>query len=838
VINLFAIGFVLGAWLLQQQPELPSIYVYSAILPMAFLAFRAAKFQRDLTKNPTQNISNQYSLIFNSKNIQHFRRLSLFICAVLLGFYWAASFASLRLNDELPKEWQQKNIELIGVIATLPEAIERGERFQFDVEKVLTQDATNSLKVPAHISLNFYRDSKFTPQFTNSENIPQDINSENNYFHAGERWQFSVKLKRPHTTYNPHGFDFEAWALSENMRATGSINQKGDHKKLSNFVFRPNYIVEYYREKVGNRISNTLINQPYAGVIRALVIGDDSQISTADWTVYLRTGTNHLMSISGLHITMLAGLAFVITAFVWRRIPNLVLLFPTRKAATIAGLIVAILYACLAGLSVPTQRTLFMLMTFALALLLGRNIAISRALSIALMVVVLIDPWAVIAPGFWLSFSAVAIIAYVSVGRLKAQHWFVEAVRTQWAITLGLLPLLIVMFGQASVISPLANALAIPVISLVVVPLSIVGALLPVDFVLHLAHWVLDICMHGLNWLANLPMAVWQQPAPPVWAMLTAVFGTLWLLLPHGFPQRWLGLVLFLPLFFVKPPALKIGEMQVSVLDVGQGLSVVIKTASHSFLYDAGSRYSSQSDAGSRIVMPYLRSMGVTKLDGFVVSHDDSDHSGGATSVLAQMPVDWLATSFDLPDAFKTSMKTHARTGKTFKCFAGQHWQWDAVDFQVLYPSQESYQNLQLTDNNKSCVIKISSAFGSILLVGDIEKAAEAELLQTNQGLPNQNLLASDVLVVPHHGSKTSSTLDFIQAVGAKEAIFTVGYLNRFKHPKEEIEKRYINAGTALYRSDYNGAVLLDFKANKALSISAWRQAQPRYWHDRYEGVD
>ncbi|MES2579903.1 MAG: DNA internalization-related competence protein ComEC/Rec2 [Pseudomonadota bacterium] len=819
-MNLFAIGFVLGAWLLQQQSALPSVYVYLAILPMAFLTFRAAT---------TQFLPIQRTSVFSPQLTQLLQKLSLFVCAGLLGFYWAAGSASLRLSDELPKEWQQKSIELVGVIATLPEVTERGERFQFDVEKVLTQDATKSLKVPARISLNFYRDNQRNNKAVNSTNNPPSNTDLNNYFHAGERWQFTVKLKRPHTTYNPHGFDFEAWALSENMRATGSIDKKNNYKKLRNFVFKPSYIVEHFREKIGNRISSTLINQHYAGVIRALVVGDDSQISPADWNVYLRTGTNHLMSISGLHITMLAGLAFAITAFIWRRVPKLVVYFPTQKAAAIAGLIIAVLYACLAGLSVPTQRTLFMLMTFALALLLGRNLAISRALSIALVVVVLIDPWAVIAPGFWLSFSAVAFIAYVSVGRLKTQHWLVEAVRTQWAITLGLLPLLIAMFGQASIISPLANALAIPVISLAVVPLSIVGSLLPIDFVLQAAHWVLDVCMQGLHWLANLPMAVWQQSAPPVWAMLVAVLGALWLLLPRGFPQRWLGLVLFLPLFFVKPVPLNNGEMQVSVLDVGQGLSVVVKTKNHIFLYDAGSRYSAQSDAGSRVVVPYLRSMGVTKLDGFVVSHNDADHSGDAVSVLTQMPVDWLATSFEVP----TDFKADSQAKKHFKCFAGQRWRWDGVDFQVLHPSWESYQHLEITDNNRSCVIRISSTFGSLLLAGDIEKQAEAELLEM---YPNQ--LASDVLVVPHHGSKTSSTFDFIQAVSAKHAIFTVGYLNRFKHPKDMIEKRHIDAGATVYRSDYNGAVLLDFTTDKSLTVDTWRQSQPRYWHDRYENVD
>lgn len=814
-MNLFAVGFVLGAWLLQQQATLPSSYVYLAILPMAFLTFRAA--------------TTQLSPVVNSKTTQFFQKLSLFICAILLGFYWAAGFASLRLSDELPKEWQQKSIELVGVIATLPVMTEYGERFQFDVEKVLTKDSNNSLKVPKHISLNFYRHPSHANKKANSENNPVKHMGENHSFHAGERWQFTVKLKRPHTTYNPHGFDFEGWTLSENVRATGSINQKSQYKKLKNFVLEPSYIVEHFREKVGNHISNTLVNQPYAGVIRALVVGDSSQISQADWNVYLRTGTNHLMSISGLHITMLAGLAFAITAFIWRRIPQLAMHLPTRKAATIAGLIIAILYACLAGLSVPTQRTLFMLMTFALALLLGRNLAISRALSIALMVVVLIDPWAVIAPGFWLSFSAVALIAYVSVGRLKSQHWLMEAVNTQWAITLGLLPLLLAMFGQASIISPLANALAIPVISLIVVPLSIVGSLLPIDFVLQLAHWVLDICMQGLQWLANLPMAVWQQSAPSVWTVIIAAFGALWLLLPRGFPQRWLGLILFLPLFFVKPTALVNGEMQVSILDVGQGLSVVVKTATHTFLYDAGSRYSAQSDAGSRVVVPYLRSIGVSQLDGFVVSHNDTDHSGGAASVLTQMRVGWLATSFELPN----NLKVNSQAKKDFKCFAGQQWRWDGVDFQVLYPSLESYQFLNITDNNRSCVIRVSSAFGSLLLTGDIEKQAEAELLKI---YPNQ--LVSDVLVAPHHGSKTSSTSDFIEAVDAKHVIFTVGYLNRFKHPKNEIEKRYIDTGAVVYRSDYNGAVLLDFMANKRLRVEPWRQAQPRYWHDSYERVD
>jgi competence protein ComEC len=608
------------------------------------------------------------------------------------------------------------------------------------------------------------------------------------------------------------------------MHATGTIHSKSGYKKLNNFVFKPSYIIEHYREKIGNRISQTLISKTFSGVIRALVVGDDSQISATNWNIYLRTGVNHLMSISGLHITMLAGLAFAIATFAWRRFPSLVMRIPTRKAATIVGLVAALFYALLAGMSVPTQRTLYMLVTFALALLYGRNLAISRALAIAVMVVVLIDPWAVIAPGFWLSFGAVAIIAYVSVGRLAVAHWLKEALNTQWAITLGLLPMLIFMFGQTSIVSPLANAFAIPVISLIVVPLAIAGSLLNIDLLLNLSHLVLQFCMQALTWLAAMP--TWQQAAPSSWALLLAIFGMLWLLLPRGFPQRWLGLLLLLPLFFVQTPKMADGAMQVAVLDVGQGLSVVIKTANHTLLYDAGPQFSTQSDAGSRIVVPYLRGEGIKKLDGFIVSHNDIDHSGGMSSVLAQMPVTWLASTYSLPAEFQLA-KVQPRM-RQLKCFAGQHWRWDSVQFEVLHPSIESNKNPEITDNNRSCVVKINSQFGSILLTGDIEKGAELAILRTNA-----DVLASDVIVVPHHGSKTSSTVDFVQAVGAKHSIFTVGYLNRFKHPKPIIEKRFEESGAYTYRSDNAGAILINFHASQNIQAEQWRHTHRKYWQDK-----
>lgn len=777
---LFAVGFVLGAWCLQQQVALPGLEAAWILVPSLVVFVKIWR--------------SQYTWL---------KRTSVFLLAVMLGFGWAALLAKIRLSDELPAEWQQKSIVVQGVVAALPERNERGERFRFDVERVLTPQA----RVPEHISLSWYEtaDESVWPQAR---------------FHAGERWQFTVRLKRPHGTYNPHGFDFEAWALAENVRATGSIKAKSGYKRRQGFVWRPAYVIEAARERLGGRIDKALAGKPYAGVIRALVIGDDQAIAAQDWQVYTRTGTNHLMSISGLHITMLAGLAFAVTAFFWRRFPRLVMRMPTRKAATTAGLLIALLYAMLAGWSVPTQRTVYMLATFALALLYGRGVSIARALALAVLVVTVLDPWAVIAPGFWLSFSAVALLAYVSKGTLKAASWWREAVRGQWAISIGLLPLLVALFGQASLVSPIANAFAIPVISLFVVPMSILGAILPFDAVLQVAHGILAICMQALAWLSALPVATWQQAAAPGWAMLLAACGVIWLLLPHGFPQRWPGLLLLLPMLLVKPPQPRQGEMFVTVLDVGQGLSVLLQTAHHALLYDAGPRFNAQSDAGARVVIPYLRGRGVARLDGLVLSHNDMDHIGGAEAVLAQVPVDWLLDSF--------GFATVAAHPKQMRCVAGQQWRWDGVRFEVLAPASQSDQDTELSDNNRSCVVKVSSAYGSVLLPGDIEKEAEQALLEANQ-----DGLSSDVLIVPHHGSKTSSMPDFIAAVQPKRAVMTMGYLNRFRHPRTEIVVRYQEHGASIHRSDYYGALEFCFCQRGDLRPLAWREARIHYWQDK-----
>jgi len=523
---------------------------------------------------------------------------------------------------------------------------------------------------------------------------------------------------------------------------------------------------------------------------------------------------------------MLAGLAFGLVSFFWRRSPALMMHLPTRKAATIAGVIVALIYSLVAGFSVPSQRTFYMLLVFAVALWTGRQVVISQVLAIALLTVVLLDPWAVSAPGFWLSFGAVAMLAYAFGGRIGQIHWFKTALKTQYAVTIGMLPLLLVMFGQASIISPIANAFAIPLISFVVTPLALLGSFVPVDAPLHLSYKVLEVGMSVLNWLNKLPFATWQQHEPVAWTFIPAMLGVVWLLLPRGFPMRWLGLLGFLPMLWIVPMRPAMGDMKVTVLDVGQGLSVVVQTANNNLVYDAGPKYNEQSDAGSRIVVPYLLGEGIKKVDGFVVSHNDIDHSGGMASVLALIPVTWLASS--LPEDADIPI-----TQKKIQCFAGQSWAWDGVHFETLHPSAASYEDDAIKDNDRSCVLKVTSQAGSILLTGDIEKSDELELINLDA-----KKLKSDVLVVPHHGSKTSSTSDFIAAVVPSVSIFTNGYLNRFGHPKPEVFERYQTTKSLLYRSDYNGAIQMDFVNHHPIKILNWRNQDKRYWHDSFKSLD
>jgi competence protein ComEC len=777
-------AFVLGAWWLQQQSLLPGWTGAVALVPLAMVAWMLGR-RRD-RKAATASA----------------RLLAILGCG-LGGFFWAAAMADWKLGDSLDESWEGRDVELRGVIAEMTQPFERGVRFRFDAEQVYSLGA----KVPSHISLAWYQ-----PQ--DGQAMPE--------LRAGQRWRLVVRLRRPHGTANPDGFDFEAWMLERNIRATGYVVAKPPPDLLSPAVMRPGYLLENLRESIRSKLLRALGDRPYAGVIVALVIGDQQAIPPSQWQVFTRSGVNHLMSISGLHITMVASLVFALVLRLWRRSGALATRLPALRAATVAGFITAAGYAALAGFAVPAQRTVYMLAVVAIALWLGWAVRPLAVLAVAAAVAVAIDPMAVISPGFWLSFGAVGVIMLAGGGRVGRLHWALAWMRVQWAVTLALIPLSLGMFQQISLISPLANALAIPLVSLVVVPLSLLAAILPIDSVAIIAHWVMSLCMAYLQWLNALPEVVWQQHAPPAWAIPLAALGALWLLLPRGIPTRWVGAFLFLPLFLAVPVKPLQGELWITVLDVGQGLAVIARTSGHALLYDTGPAYSGDIDAGDRIVVPYLRAAGIRRLQGMVVSHDDLDHSGGALSVLRAMPVDWLSSS--LPAAHPISVAAGAGNRQ---CFAGQNWEWDGVRFETLHPEGDSYNDAKLKDNDRSCVIRIVSPHGSVLLPADVERAGELALLRHRRGE-----LSADVLVVPHHGSRTSSTPDFVGAVSPRIAIFAMGYRNRFGHPHPAVVAEYRRHGVSMVRTDAAGAVSVRMTA-AGIDMQNWRDREQRYWRGR-----
>jgi competence protein ComEC len=773
-MRLIILAFAAGIIVLQMQLELPPAGLWA--LAGGLLALPAVRWRRAWTG-----------------------RLLGVLAFFALGFAWAAWRADIRLADALGAEWEGRDIEVIGVVATLPQDFSQGTRFEFAVEKPLTATAI----VPQRIMLSWYQGQRDGEEFVRQPVRP------------GERWQMTVRLKRPHGNANPGGFDYEAWLLERNIRATGYVRQNPP-QRLGEMVWQPEYVVERLRHGVRASFADMLPAEryPWAGILVALVIGDQRAIQGDLWTTFNRTGTTHLMSISGLHVTMVAALFALLAGRVWRRVPALALRLPAQRAALLAGCLAAFLYVLLAGFAVPAQRTLYMLLVAALAMGAGRVIAPSRTLCLALLVVLLLDPWAVLAAGFWLSFAAVGALLYVGAAVVGEAGGWRERIRAwgvvQWAATLASLPILLLVFQQFSLVSPLANALAIPVISFVVTPLALLAAVIPWWPIAALAHAVLGWLMVFLEWCAGWP--VWQAPAPPLWAAIVAGLGVAICLLPRGMPGRLLGVVLLLPAIFwpVSRPAE--GEAWVTVLDVGQGLAVIVRTRDHTLIYDPGPLYSAESDAGQRVVVPYLRSLGIDTVDVLMVTHRDSDHAGGTASVKSALAVGAVVSS--LGDAGSEP------------CRNGQDWFWNGVRLAVLHPETQDYAETRKS-NNLSCVLRIDAGGRRMLLTSDIEARDELALLRRDPAA-----LRADVLLVPHHGSRTSSTPEFIAAVGAPDVMIPVGYRNRFGHPKADVVARYGATGSRLWRTDRDGALRVTLDGQGVI-VKSWRNERRRYWQGR-----
>ena len=713
------------------------------------------------------------------------RRLGL----LALGIAWAAVSAAWALECRLPKPLDGQILVLEGVVVGLPELEAARQRFLIRPTRIIGYPAKRPL--PRRIRLSWYG------------RAPR--------VHPGERWRWQVKLRRPRGLMNPGSFDYEQWLFQHRIDATGYVRDTAQARRLGS-----QWSVDALRDRVSRRITAALEAQSAAaGVLTALVTGDTRGIDRPTWRNFNAAGITHLVAISGSHIVLVAGLVYWLAGALWRRLPYAPLWLPTPLAQAAAGTLAAAGYATLAGFSVPTQRALITLMVLASARLARRRIGPLQAWWGAMAAVLAFDPFAPFSPGFWLSFTAVAVILLV-VRRRPGWGRARELVSLQFAIAVGLLPIMSVWFQRSSLIAPFINLAAIPLTDMLLVPGALLGsALLFIQpglgaLLLQALAWMTQSLLVGLEHLVHAVQPLVVLPSPVLWTVALAVMGAGLLLLPGGFPGRMLALPLFVPLLVGIRTAPNPGEAWVTMLDVGQGSSVVVRTARHVLVYDTGPAWGSNASAATVSLVPFLYSRGITEVDRVVVSHADDDHSGGLAALLAALPVDDVV----IGEPFAAAPPGARR------CHRGQAWWWDGVYFRVLSPRAYDRHG-----NDASCVIRIASEGAALLLPGDIERGAEQELLEQSRDL------SADVLMVPHHGSRSSSTVEFIRRVHPSLALLSVGRHNAYGLPAAQIIHRYRTLGVRVLRTDRDGAIQLVLGADSYRVRARLRRDRQRYYH-------
>ncbi len=731
-------------------------------------------------------------------------KLAWALAAALLAFGVCSSRAALFAAGALAPPLEGRELQVEGIVDAMPQQGPAGTRLRFEAAQAFWRG--EPVDVPAQLSLGWWtgEGGVAAPPF-----VP------------GERWRLTVRLKAPHGLLNPHGFDTELWLWEQGLQASGSIAAA---TRLEAAGWRRP--VERARQAVRDAIVARVDEARSAGVVAALVTGDQSAIGRADWELFRETGVAHLMSISGLHVTLFAWIAAAVAARAWRRSARLCLACPAQHAALVAGVLLAAAYAVFSGWGVPSQRTVLMLATVALLRLAGRRWPWPQVWLLAAAVVLAADPWALLQPGFWLSFVAVGVLFATDAGmagaRLEAApdragvhralHSLAALLREQVVITAALAPLTLLLFQQVSLVGLLANLMAIPWVTLVVTPLAMLGVAVP-------ALWNASaLAVQALGWLlehlAAWPLATLSRPAVAPGLGAAAVVGGVLLVMRLPWRLRLLGLPLVLPALLWQPPRPGEGRFDVMAADVGQGNAVLVRTRHHALHYDSGPRWSADNDAGGRVLVPLLRALG-ERPDLLVLSHRDSDHTGGAASVLAAQPGLPVLASLEPGHPLRALAPTR-------DCEAGQAWTWDGVRFEVLHPPPG--QGEAVKPNARSCVLRVVAADGAAaLLTGDIERAQESALVEA--GVP----LAADFLLAPHHGSGTSSSAGFIDAVAPAVAVVQAGYRNRFGHPAAAVLERYAAAGVPVVGTPGCGA--LRWRSQAPGQWLCTRDERRRYWH-------
>jgi competence protein ComEC len=759
-----------------------------------------------------------------------------------------------RIAERLSSSLDREVFLLEVIIRDLPTRHDRSWRFEVDVQRASPIEGVSSdrsvAEVPSRGVVTWF-DSRDHP-------APSDLK-------PGQRWQFVARLRVPVGSLNPGGFDYEAWMLENRLFFTASV-------QLGSRVPRPFYLgedtsfrsrIDLLRDAIRRKIDQALPEHPSRQVLSALVVGDQRAISAADWAVFQRTGVAHLMSISGLHVTMFAALAGLIGGVIWRwccRWPlTLGVWVPVQSAAAMSAIIGAFGYALLAGFAVPAQRTAWMVAVFGLARILGLRTRHWSVLSLALLVIVVPDPMAVLAPGFWLSFLAVGFLfALGEQGRTPSDTSNPSGLQRIWAtlraagfaqvaITFGLLPITAYLFQQIVLVSLPSNAVAIPLVSYLVTPLAMVGTVeaffLSSTLALTLAAAIQSWLFDWLVWISQRPFAVLDWPSPGLWPTVLAAAGMVLVFGRFPIPLRyrrlrhlgWSGL-LFLWSGF--PAAVAPGEMRLTMIDVGQGSSVLIRTRAHTLLYDAGPSFGA-GDAGARFVLPTLRRFAVNRLDRLVLSHLDQDHSGGAPTLIALSMVDAIQSPD--PNAAMSALRDKGATSfpRMLTCLAGDHWTWDGVQFQVLHPTVLSGDG-----NTDSCVLRVEDAFGnSLLLTGDITPKVERSIVGSFTRLFDPEdpasthlsgaRLASQLVTAPHHGNRHALTEAFLRAVAPTSVLVQSGFRNQFGHPHPETLSRIqdtLGDQVKVLRTDLQGAIDLSWHEGRLVTRDFW-QDHRRYWH-------